>query len=265
MGAAGAALMCSGFDWSYGTKPRRGSLLIAGATSMRPVVEKLLAAFLTRNQLIDAVVEGGGSTPGLIAVQRGAIDIAVLTRQPTRFEETNDTRAFLIAKDALAIVAHRSVPLKGLSATAARRLFQGQVRRWSEIDGPDIPVRLVHRSDEGSIEYSAALQMLLEQQDIPDTAARVASTRETLDVLHRDPGAVGYLALKDMAADMNILDIGRVPPSRAAVISGRYPLTRPYYFVTYGSLTPPVAGFLAFVRGGDGQGIMQREGLIKVH
>jgi phosphate transport system substrate-binding protein len=265
LGATGAVLACGGFDWPFTTKPRRTSLLIAGATSMHPVIEKLAAAFAADNNLIDTVVEGGGSTPGLIAVQRGAIDIAALTRQPTRFEETNGTRAFLIAKDAIAVAAHPSVPLKSLSLGAARQIFQGQARRWSDVGGPDLPVRLVLRSDEDSIEQSAAMQMLLELQDVPDQAVQAGDAREVLHILRRDPGAVGFLALKDMAEDLNVFEIGRVAPARLTVISGRYPLTRPYYFVTHGPLKQQVSDFLDFARGAEGQGILEREGLIRVH
>jgi phosphate transport system substrate-binding protein len=264
-GAAGATLLCGGFTWPFGEKERRASLLIAGATSMLPALEALTAAFTARNGYIDAVVEGGGSTPGLIAVQRGAIEIAALTRQPTRFEETGETRAFLIAKDAIAVASHPSVPLKGLSYAAVRRVFQGQVRRWSEIGGPDMPVRLIHRRDETSIEHSAAQQMLLEQQDVPDSAEHVASAEEMQRILRRENGAVGYLALKDTTDNLNILEIGGVPLTRLTALSGRYPLTRPYYLATHGPLSPAVAEFLAFVREPEGQGILERDGLIRVY
>jgi phosphate transport system substrate-binding protein len=265
MGASGAALMCGGFTWPFAEKERRTSLLIAGATSMQPALVSLVTAFAAKNGHIDAVVEGGGSTPGLIAVQRGAIEIAALTRQPTRFEETADTRAFLICKDALAIAVHASVPLKTLSYAAIRQIFQGQVENWRDVGGPDLAIQLVHRSDENSVVFSAALQMLLEQEDVPDKAQRVDSDEAMREMITARRGAIGYLSLKNLTAGLNVLEIGGVAPGRITALSGRYPLTRPYYLATHGPLNDAVSGFLAFVRGAEGQSILEREGLIRVY
>jgi phosphate transport system substrate-binding protein len=265
IGAVGASTLCSGFTWPFGGEEARASLLIAGSSSMQAALEALVAAFSADHGNIDAVVEGGGSTPGLIAVQRGAIEIAALTRQPTRYEETNDTRAFLIAKDALVVAAHPSVTLKTLSYDVVKQVFQGQIRRWSEIGGPDIPVVIVHRSDETSTEYSSAQQMLLEQDDIPDAAQRAGSTAEMRKILGAQPGAIGYFALRDQIEGLTILDIDKVGPDRVTVLSGRYALTRPYYLATYGPLAPAVADFLTFVRGAEGQAILERSGLVRVY
>ena len=72
-------LMTGAWNWPFAGRTAEESLLIAGAVSLLPYT-RVLATEFDRLAHVEIVSDGGGSLAGLIALKRGAIDIAALAR-----------------------------------------------------------------------------------------------------------------------------------------------------------------------------------------
>lgn len=261
----GMGAMLGGFTWPFRSAIEQSSLMIAGATAMVALSRDLAQAFAARRPDVDVVVEGGGVLPGLVAVKRGSVDIAAMTRLPDRYEETAETRTYIIGKDALVFHAHAASGVTTLSPAAIRRLFTGQAASWRDVGGAALPTRPLYLSREASAEYHAFRELILDADEVPDGVRRVAGDEAMATALRQERGAIGYFAFHRLPKGMAPLAVDGVLPSRGSVLSGRYPLSRPFYYVVQGAPRPELAAFLDFVRSPQGQDIVERHGLMRVY
>jgi phosphate transport system substrate-binding protein len=79
--------------------PPTSMLLIAGSTTMQRYIANIVAAFAKREPTINIVSDAGGAAAGIIALKRGAIDVALLARDLTNDEDDTQIRNYLVAKD----------------------------------------------------------------------------------------------------------------------------------------------------------------------
>ena len=69
-----------GFHWPFAGEAARDTLLIAGSDTMTNLTKVLTSSFTKIQPRLDISVEGGGSSLGLRALMRGAIDVATMSR-----------------------------------------------------------------------------------------------------------------------------------------------------------------------------------------
>jgi phosphate transport system substrate-binding protein len=263
--AGGGVLAWRERDLLPGRQPLRASLLIGGSGTMLELNKALAEAFSRTHPLVDTVVEGGGSLAGLIAVKRGAIDLAAMSRDLTPEEDDPLTRGYLVAKDGLVIVVNRGLGVNGLTGRQVRALFAGETANWRDLGGPDAPVALLSRKF-GSTSRQFVEEKILGGGEIASRAVELPSAKALLERVAAEPDAVGYLALKDAVetAGVAYLEIDGVAPSRATLLSGRYPYSRSLYLVVHGN-GPELAGeFVAFARSTVGQRIVEQQHLVSV-
>lgn len=254
------------FEWSWPVKAKRSSLLIAGSSAMLELNRALAREFSKSRPLVDIVVEKGGSLPGLIALKRGAIDVAAMSRDLTAAEDDPRTHNFLIARNNIAIVVNRKSPITSLSREQVRALLSGTAANWKQVGGPDAPVRVISRQP-GSASRQFVEEIVLGGDDIATSAQETTGTKELTERVATDPFAIGYVALKNtanIAGDLSYLQIDGIAASRATVLSGRYPYTQSFYLVLYGDKPGPATEFVAFARSRPGQKIVEEQYLFPV-
>lgn len=231
---------------------------------MLPYMDKLQAGFTKIHPRILIESDGGGSTAGLIAVKRSAIDLATMSREVRRDEDDQYTRDYLIGKDAVAIVVHPSNPVAGLTAAQLHELFTGKITNWQQVGGSDAPVVIVGRKS-GSTTRKAMDEMVMQGLDFPKAAVAADSAETVAKTVAGNPNAIGYVALKDLTAGVRALAVNNVPVSKETILSGRYPLSRSFYLVIYDKPKSAVQKFVDYVISNEGQAILEQEGLIKVY
>lgn len=263
-GALGGVFGANLAGWPFSLKVSRQPLLIAGSGTMFALNRALADEFYKTHPSVDIVVEKGGSLPGLIALKRGAIDLAAIGRDVTMAED-DDVRDFLIARNDITIVVHKKSPIGSLSSTRVRAIFTGEIDNWKQIGGPDAPVHVISRT-RGSTSREFVEEVVLEGDDITPNAREMADTRQLAEAVAADPFAIGYVALKDRAgiADIASLAVDGVAASRATILSGRYPYTNSLYLAMNGEQPGPAADFVAFARSAEGQRIVEQQRLVAV-
>ncbi|HWR39919.1 MAG TPA: phosphate ABC transporter substrate-binding protein [Patescibacteria group bacterium] len=240
------------------------TLLVAGSTTMLPYMEKLEKGFNKMHPQILVESDGGGSTAGIIAVKRNAIDLAMTSREVKPEEDDQYLRDYLVAKDAIAIVVHPSNPVRNLNKEQIKDVFTGVITNWRQLGGADAPIVLIGRN-KASTTRKGMDEMVLGGLDF----AKEITANESAEILTAavagNVNAVGYLALKDLKPAIKPLTINNIAISRESILSGNYPLSRSFYLEIYDKPKSAVQKLIDFTLSKEGQDILEQEGLIRVN
>ena len=116
--------------------PAKETLLIAGNTAMTRYLAPLIKEFTDRNPNVNVVCESGGTTAAVVAVKRGAIDIAAMNRQAEAAEDDEYLRDYQICRDGIAVVVNKANPVSDLTKEQLEDIFDGTTRRGNRWAAP---------------------------------------------------------------------------------------------------------------------------------
>lgn len=224
---------------------------LAGSTSVQPLAEMLADAYTAAGGG-RVRVQGGGSAAGIRAVRDGIAEIGAASRRLTP-DEAKGLHVHLVAWDALAIVVHPTNPIRGLSADDVRRIYTGKATLWPN----GRPIHSITR-EHGSGTREAMAGFVAPAGEIDARAIVLNSNGAIRSAVASDPDAIGYISLGALAdGGVRAIAIGGKAPVPEAIRTGRYPLARPFLFLTRGE-----SRFIQFVLGPQGRVIVQQEGLV---
>ncbi len=115
-----------------GTKPA-GKIVIAGSSSVTPVMEKLKEEYLKLNANAQIEVMLSDSTTGMNSAVEGICDIGMASRAVKSSEIEKGLNATVIAIDGIAIIVNKDLPVKSLSSEQVRDIYMGKITTWSQI------------------------------------------------------------------------------------------------------------------------------------
>jgi phosphate transport system substrate-binding protein len=260
-GLVGAGAVTAAFDFPFREKAPRGDLLIAGSTTLLLYANLIGEAFAKANPDVDLVVEGGGSGAGLIAVRRGAIDIATMSRELSIRENTLDIHNTLIGLTAVVIVVNPENPVTDMTRSQVRQVFAGRLRSWRELGGPDTPIN-VHGRKEGSSTRKNLEEMVLGGGAEATRGATLHGSAEDMAAaIAGDPRGIGFLTPRDIVAGTRPLALDKVAVDAGNILLGVYPLSEPLFLVQHGEPQGLGAQFVAFALSPPGQQILSSRGI----
>lgn len=258
--------------------PTTAALRINGSTTVHPVIDEA-AEILRRESGAKIVVDtAGGSSGGIAALADGRAEVAMVSRpiRPAdreRFPAT-DFHSTIIGSDALALVVSADVwhgGVRCLGREQARRLYEGEIDRWSSLGGPDRRVAFFNKEPgRGTWEVfaawlygDAAAAPLVSHPEVgsnEEARSKVASTR----------GAITQLSAAwadgERTFALGICEPGglTVRPTSAAVLGGDYPMARPLMVVTDGAPDGVARRLIDLVLSARGQRMVERHGYLPV-
>lgn len=249
--------------WPFIRRTAREPLLIAGSGTMHELNQALAGAFAKRNPLVDVVVERGGSMSAFIALRRGSVDVAAMSRDLREADDQREIRNYLVARNGVAVVVHPSLPLRSLSSDQLRRAFDGSVRQWSALGGPPQALELVTRK-RGTPARQFLEEMVLGGGEVASGVLELEKPKDVVHWVESHPAAMGFILLKDLPskAQVRVIEVDGVAATRETILSGRYPLTQSLYFVVSGSQQSLAQRFVDFVRSPAGQAIVDAQNLV---
>ncbi len=116
---------------SYSVGVTSGKVSVAGSSSVFPVMEKLAEAFKAKNPGIVVEVSQSDSTTGVNSAIQGVCDIGMASRDLKSSEK--GVVASKIAIDGIAVVVNKKNPVSSLSSEQVRKIFVGEITKWSEV------------------------------------------------------------------------------------------------------------------------------------
>ncbi|MBF0409583.1 MAG: phosphate ABC transporter substrate-binding protein [Candidatus Riflebacteria bacterium] len=243
-------------------------LVIAGSTSVQPLIEKISESYRKKNPNTRILVEGGGSSAGISAVILGTAHLGMSSRDLKKNDPRESTlEKIVIAYDAIAVIVNPENPIKNISIENLRNLFSGKIKNWKEIGGNDRNINLIVR-EEGSGTRTAFEEMVMrisktEELSIDSFALVQDSTGGVQEVVRCDPGSIGFVSMGTVRNTVKALSIDDVKPEIQNVREKKYRLVRNFLFIKSGKLASETQEFVNYVLSNEGKSIMSREGLVE--
>jgi len=118
---------------SYAPAGAAGNVVVAGSSSVAPVMEKLREAYALRAPDVTIELQQSDSTTGMQAVQEGICEIGMASRELKESEKAAGLIPTVIAMDGIAVIVNQENPVDGLSGEEVRAIFTGEITDWAEL------------------------------------------------------------------------------------------------------------------------------------
>ena len=109
-----------------------GKLVIAGSSSVFPIMEKLVEEYRLLNSDADIEVQSSDSTAGMSGVIEGTCDIGMASRALTE-SELNSLVPTEIAMDGIAVIVNKANPIENLTSDQIKAIFTGATVTWDTL------------------------------------------------------------------------------------------------------------------------------------
>ena len=111
-----------------------GKIVIAGSSSVTPVMEKLKEAYLVYNPNAEIEIQQSDSSSGINSLKDGVCDIGMASRELKDSELEAGLTPITIAMDGIAVIVSNDNDATGLTSEQVRAIYMGEITEWSEIE-----------------------------------------------------------------------------------------------------------------------------------
>lgn len=128
-----AGYISQGSEGAYEASGLTGKIVIAGSSSVTPVMEKLKEAYTVLNSGVTIEVQQSDSTTGMTSVIEGMCDIGMASREIKDTELAKGITGKVIAMDGIAVILNNDSPLNELSSEAVKGIYTGEITDWADV------------------------------------------------------------------------------------------------------------------------------------
>lgn len=118
---------------SFTSNKASGKVVVAGSSSVSPVMEKLIEAYKSVNPNARIELQTSDSTTGVTNAANGTCDIGMASRGLKETEKAKGLKEITIAIDGIAVVVNKANPLVNAKIEIVRDIYMGKIQKWSEI------------------------------------------------------------------------------------------------------------------------------------
>jgi phosphate transport system substrate-binding protein len=253
-----------------------GTLRVNGSTTVNPVAAD--AAEALRKQGLKITVDAsGGSAGGISDLAAGRAEIA-MSSKPIAAEDRAaapgvEFRSTQIGADAVGIIVSRAIydgGVKNLTKAQVRSLFEGKVKSWKELGGPDVEV-FVYDKEPGRGTREVIDKYLYGNDKAPpppqsNNFAIVGGNEEGRAKVLSTPGGVTPLSTSFITGypKLAAVSIDGVEPTAAHIVDQSYAMSRPLFLVTNGPPAGAIKTFVDYVVGDAGQELVHKAGYLNL-
>lgn len=115
-----------------GTSPA-GKIVVAGSSSVTPVMEKLKEAYAVVNPNAEIEIQESDSTTGMTSAMEGICDIGMASRELKDSEIEGGLTPTVIAMDGIAVVVNNDSAVDELSSEDVKAIYTGEATAWSDV------------------------------------------------------------------------------------------------------------------------------------
>ena len=110
-----------------------GKIVVGGSSSVSPVMEKLVEAYLAINSCVEIELSTSDSSTGMSQTAEGILDIGMASREIKSSELDAGLSGITIAMDGIAVILNHDNPTEDLTVEAVKTIFMGEVYQWDEV------------------------------------------------------------------------------------------------------------------------------------
>ncbi len=256
-----AVLVLSLFIFTNAAISSAADLRIDGSTTVLPIAQKAAEIFMKKNPDVKVYVSGSGSGTGIKALIDGTTHVATSSREAKEkelksAEEKGVTlTAHKIALDGIVPIVHPSMEIDNLTTEQLRDIYNGKIKNWSEIGGPNRPISVVSR-DTSSGTYEVWEEKILKGDKVRPDALLVASNGQAVQTVANNRYALGYIGIGYVDKSIKVLKVNGTSATTESIRNGSWPIARPLFMYTNGKPSGVIARFIDFVLSKEGQKIV---------
>lgn len=111
----------------------KGKIVVAGSSSVTPVMEKLAEAYQKVNTGAQVEVQQSDSTTGMTSAAEGTCDIGMASRDLKDSETQAGLTPTAIALDGVAVIVNNKNSLEDISSDAVKNIYTGTTTDWADV------------------------------------------------------------------------------------------------------------------------------------
>lgn len=243
------------------------NIVIKGSTTVLPIAQVTLEAYMKANPGANISLSGGGSGEGIKALIDGSTDIANSSREIKKTEaelaksKNVEPVETVVAIDAIVPIVNPRNPVKNLSADQLSQIYQGKITNWKEVGGENLEIVVISR-DSSSGTFEAWGELVLKGAKVSPRAQLQASNGAIVQAVSKNKYALGYIGLGYIDKTVKALTVNGVQASDKTALSKEYPVSRFLYMYTNGVPKGETAKYIKFVLSPAGQALVKKEGFV---
>ncbi len=229
-----------------------GSIRMDGSTTVLPIAQKVVEAFMKEHPGVNINVSGGGSGNGIKALIDGTTDIA----NSSRFLKDEEVKLalekgvypvpFAVAYDCIVPVVHPENPAKDLTMAQLKAIYVGEIKSWKELGGVDKEIVVVSR-DTSSGTYEVWEEKVMKKERVHAGALLQASSGAVAQAVSKNKYAIGYLGIGYVDKSVKALAVNGVTGNEETALSGKFPISRALFMFTKGWPSGEILTFINYL------------------
>jgi len=242
------------------------AIKVDGSTTVLPIMQKVVEAYMKAHPDVKISVSGGGSGNGIKALIDGATDLAMASRAMEQKEidlaKTKNVapNQIVCAIDAIVPVVNPANKLTETTLAQLKDLYMGKITSWKELGGEG-PVVVISR-DTSSGTYETWEGLVMKKERVFPGALMQASSGAVVQAVSKNKNAIGYVGIGYLDASTKGLKVDGVEPTAENAKSKKFPISRDLYLYTNGAPAGAVKGLVDFLLGAEGQKLVKEAGFV---
>jgi phosphate transport system substrate-binding protein len=217
---------------------------------------------------VKILLEGGGATRGIRDTVHQKLDMGGSCRMNLPSEDRSELHASMhpVAWDALAVITHKSNPVKNISTQKVRDIYKGKITNWRQLGGPNAPIHLyVRRGKISGVGYAIRQYLFKDSmaEFVTEKKYVMRSSGPLEKSIEKDANGIGITGISSARKrEVKIIALDDKQPSYENVMRGKYVLYRPLYLVTTPTPSAKVKDFVSFAMSKEGREIIRQNGTV---
>lgn len=118
---------------AYESNGAKGKVVVAGSSSVTPVMEKLKEAYESVNKDVTVEVQQSDSTTGVTNAIDGVCDIGMASRELADSEAEKGVSSTVIAQDGIAVIVNNNSDVEEMTSDQVKSIFTGETTKWADV------------------------------------------------------------------------------------------------------------------------------------
>ena len=111
-----------------------GKIVIAGSSSVSPLMEKLKETYQQINVNVQIDIQTNDSSTGIASAAQGICDIAMASRNLKDSETAKGLSSLTIALDGITVIINNANPITNLNIEDVRKIYTGEILHWKDLE-----------------------------------------------------------------------------------------------------------------------------------
>lgn len=236
--------------------PDGTTLRVDGSTSMQITNETLESRFEAQFPNADVELNTSRTDEAIAALLADEIDLVGTGRPLTEEQAAQGLVETPITREKLAIIIGSENTFQGdLTFEQFAGIFRGEIVNWSELGGPDLPIRLIDRPDYSDTRRALSTYQVFEGQPFTTSSTAAPVDVDETDAVIAALGAdgIGYAVFSQVNGrnDAQIVPMHGTRPDNPS-----YPYSQHRAFVHKEDASPAVLAFLGFATTPPGEEVI---------